>query len=71
MRYRDEKGNEYKVGGYLGNDPKKSGLFHVCKIDRNCNRQTPGPAWMNPWTTEEEAKENLARMAKSHGWKKA
>lgn len=68
--YRDGRNNNYKVSAYLGNDPQKFGLWHVCKVNRNYNREMATPAKLNPWTTEEEAKQNLEIMAKLKGWEK-
>lgn len=65
--YRDDF-NDYRVTQYMGNDPAKRHLYHVAKIDGHYNSHTATPLWMNPWTTKEEAKENLVRMAKHHGW---
>lgn len=71
MRYRDDKGNEYKVGQYLGNDSKKSGMYHVCRIDGHNNRRNVGSEKTNPWVPDEDiASDNLRIMARKYGWKK-
>ena len=65
--YRDDN-NDYRVTLYMGNDPAKKGLYHVARIDGHYNAHTATPKKMNPWTTKEEATENLHAMAKHHGW---
>ena len=71
MRYEDDKGNEYKVGQYLGNDPEKRGMYHVCKIDRHYNRRNIGSEKTNPWVPDADiASDNLRILAKKYGWKK-
>ena len=69
MRYRDDKGNDYKVTQYMGNDPAKSGLYHVAKIDGHYNAHNAGTEKTNPWTTKDAATNNLLAMAKKKGWK--
>ena len=69
MRYRDDKGNEYRVTQYMGHDPAKQRLYHVAKIDGHFNAHTAGSAKTNPWTTEDIASDNLRILARKNGWK--
>ena len=70
MRCRDDKGNEYRVTQYMGNEPKKRNLYHVAKIDRHFNAHTAGSAKTNPWVPDEDiASDNLRIMARKNGWK--
>ena len=71
MRYRDDKGNEYKVVCYLGNDPKKQNMYHIGKIDGHNNRHNVGTEKTNPWVPDEDiAADYLRIMAQKKGWKK-
>ena len=70
MRYRDDKGQDYKVTQYMGRDPEKQGLYHVARIDLDYCAHTAGSAKTNPWTTEDIASDNLRIPAKKNGWKK-
>lgn len=69
-KYKDDKGNIYKVGIYRGCDSDKIGKYQVYCIDEHGNRHLAAPVSQNPWTTEKEAEHKLHRLAEREGWKK-